>query len=151
MRRSNLLVSLILVGLSGIILVEASKLTFGSIRTPQTAFFPAILAFLLLLFSLVLLSQVFGQPDAANRDQAITAEGWTRIGATLGTLIGFALVLERLGFLLSTFLLMILLLRAIEPQKWSVVIIVALSTSLVSYFIFAWLLNIPLPTGPLGI
>ena len=73
----------------------------------------------------------------------------TRIKTFL-ILAGFALVIENLGYLISTFILMVLLLRAIDPQKWHVVIAVALSTSLVSYLIFAWLLNIPLPKGFLG-
>ena len=74
-----------------------------------------------------------------------------RIGATLATMIGFALVLERLGFLLATFILMVLLLRAIDAPRWSKVIIVSLVTSLLSYGLFAWLLGVPLPAGVLGI
>jgi putative tricarboxylic transport membrane protein len=70
---------------------------------------------------------------------------------TLAALAGFALVLERLGFLLTTFLLMVLLLRAIEAQRWPKVIVVALATALISYAIFAWLLGVPLPPGVLGI
>ena len=66
-------------------------------------------------------------------------------------MVGFALVLEWLGFLLSTFFLMVLLLRAIEAPRWSKVIIVALVTALISYGLFAWLLGVPLPAGVLGI
>src|SRR6185295_15102615 len=83
--------------------------------------------------------------------EQIPAEGWIRIGATLTTLVGFALVLEWLGFLLSTFLLMVLLLRAIEAPKWSKVIVVALATAALSYGLFGWLLGVPLPAGVLGI
>jgi hypothetical protein len=60
-------------------------------------------------------------------------------------------VLERLGFLLATFILMVLLLRAIEAPRWPKVLIVALVTSLLSYGLFAWLLGVPLPGGILGI
>ena len=151
MRRSTIAAGLILAGLAVVIFIEASKLTFGSIRTPQTGFFPSILAFLLLLFSLLLLGQALRQPETGMGHWKIGAESWRRIGATVGALCGFALVLESLGYLLSTFILMVFLLRAIEPQKWNVVMAVALSTSLGSYLIFAWLLNIPLPTGFLGI
>jgi putative tricarboxylic transport membrane protein len=74
-----------------------------------------------------------------------------RIGGTLATMVGFALALERLGFLLTTFLLMVLLLRAIESQRWPKVVAIALMTALISYAIFGWLLGIPLPAGVLGI
>ncbi len=151
MKRADVTIALILTGLAAFILLEAGKLSFGSMRVPRTAFFPIILATLLLILSLILLGQALRGARTVRGPDRIEAEGWYRIGATLVTLVGFALVLERLGFLLSTFLLMVLLLRAIEPQAWPKVIAVALVTSLVVYAIFGWLLGIPLPAGVLGI
>jgi putative tricarboxylic transport membrane protein len=151
MRRSTIAASLILAGLAGLILFEASRLAFGSIRVPQTGFFPSILATLLLFFSIALLVQTRRQADGESREPPIESEAWIRISITLAAMLGFALVLEKLGFLLSTFTLMLLLLRVIEAQKWSRVIAVALATALISYFLFARLLNIPLPAGVLEI
>lgn len=151
MKRADVTVALIMSGLAAFILLEAGKLSFGSMRVPRTAFFPIILATLLLFLSLILLGQALRGAPTGRGPERIEAEGWFRIGATLATLAGFALALERLGFLLSTFLLMVLLLRAIEPQAWPKVIAVALVTSLVVYAIFGWLLGIPLPAGVLGI
>ena len=59
---------------------------------------------------------------------------------TLAMLAAFGLVLERVGFLLATFLLMVILLRAIEAQDWRKVIAVALATALISYGLFGRLL-----------
>jgi putative tricarboxylic transport membrane protein len=151
MRRLTIAASLILAGLAGLILFETSRLAFGSIRVPQTGFFPSILAILLLFFSMALLVQTCRQAGGASGEQPIKSEAWTRISITLAAMLGFALVLEKLGFLLSTFTVMLLLLRVIEPQQWSRVIVVALATALVSYFLFAHLLNIPLPAGVLEI
>jgi putative tricarboxylic transport membrane protein len=151
MRRSTIAASSILAGLGGFIFFEASRLTFGSVRVPQTGFFPSILAILLLLFSIALLVQTHRQPDNDSRGQRITSEAWIRISTSLTAMLGFALLLEKLGFLLSTFIVMLLLLRVIERQNWSRVIAVALATALVSYFLFAWVLNIPLPAGVLDI
>jgi putative tricarboxylic transport membrane protein len=150
LRRSNIAVALILAGVSVWLLRETGKLLFGTMRAPQTAFFPKVLAALLLIFSLVLLFQSWRSGNHGAAIVKIEMEGWNRIGATLVTLIGFAFVLERLGFLISTFILMVLLLRAVEPGKWPRVIGFALGTSLAAYFIFAWLLNIPLPSGLFG-
>jgi putative tricarboxylic transport membrane protein len=151
MKRADVTVALVLIGLAAFILLEAGKLSFGTMRVPRTAFFPVILATLLLFLSLILLGQALRGAPTGRGPERIETEGWFRIGATLATLVGFALALERLGFLLSTFLLMVLLLRAIEPQAWPKVIAVALVTSLVVYAIFGWLLGIPLPAGVLGI
>jgi putative tricarboxylic transport membrane protein len=151
MRRSNVAASLCLLGLAAFILFQARALTFGTVRTPQTGFFPSLLAYLLLLGSLVLLGQALRQSATTASLWTIAAEGWKRIGLVFLVLISFALVFESLGYLISTFFLMVFLLRAIDPQKWIVVIAVAFSTTLVSYLIFASLLNIPLPKGLLGI
>lgn len=149
MRRLTIAASLILAGLAALTLFEASRLAFGSIRVPQTGFFPSILAILLLFFSIALLVQTCRQAVGESGEPPIKSEAWIRISITLAAMLGFALVLEKLGFLLSTFSVMLVLLRVIEPQKWPRVIAVALATALVSYFLFARLLNIPLPAGVL--
>jgi putative tricarboxylic transport membrane protein len=151
MRRSNIVTGLILAGLAGLVFLEARRLTLGSIRVPQTGFFPAILAVLLLTFSIVLMIQTIRGSEGERIPEKIGTDGWRRIAASLATMLGFALVLESLGFLLSTVAVMVLLLRAIEAQKWSRVIAVAVVTSIACYFLFAWLLSIPLPAGILGI
>ena len=58
--------------------------------------------------------------------------------------------LERLGFLLSTFLLTGFLLRVMEPRSLSKLLTLALATALGSYAIFARALGMPLPPGILG-
>ena len=120
-------------------------------RVPQTGFFPTVLAILLLILAAILFGQGFVGAEPGRGPDKILAEGWSRIGLTLAAMIAFALVLESLGFLLSTFFLMILLLRAIESQRWSKVVVVAVLTAIASYAIFGWILGIPLPGGLLGI
>jgi len=150
MRRTNITVALALASVSAILLFEAGRFNFGTLRVPQTGFFPKTLVTLLLLLSLVLLVQALRQKEGEQGGVKIESEGWIRIASTFVTMIGFALVLERLGFLVSTFFLMVLLLRAIEAPRWPKVFTVALVTALASYGLFAWLLGVPLPAGVLG-
>jgi len=149
--RSNIAIAAVLLALAGYIFLAASALPFGTPRVPQTAFFPKTLAVLLAILSLVLLVQALAGTETARSSERIDTAGWFRIGATLATMAGFALVLEPLGYLVTAFLLMVLLLRAIEAQSWRKIIGVALATSLISYALFAWLLGVPLPPGVLGI
>jgi len=151
MKRSQLAVSLVLVGWAAFLLIQSRHLSFGSLRVPQTGFFPTVLAILLLILAAILFGQGFVGAEPGRGPDKILTEGWSRIGLTLAAMIAFALVLESLGFLLSTFFLMILLLRAIESQRWSKVVVVAVLTAIASYAIFGWILGIPLPGGLLGI
>ena len=151
MKHANLAAAIGLLLLAGFIFFESRQLSFGTFRVPHTGFYPKILAGLLLLLALVCLAQTLCDQTVGRPTERIPAEGWFRIGATLATLVGYALVLEWLGFLLSTFVLMVLLLRAIEAPNWSKVIVVALVTAVLSYGLFGWLLGVPLPAGVLGI
>jgi len=78
-------------------------------------------------------------------------ESWRRIALAVGVLLAFGFSVDFLGYTLSSFLLVAILLRAIEPMRWWLIIIIALSTSVISYGIFGWLLQTPLPTGIFGI
>jgi len=147
MRRSDIAVSLFLIGLAGFILLQTQGLTFGNIRTPQTGFFPFLLACLLIVLSIILLVQALRQSATGPSLRLIGAKGWQRIGTIFLVLVGFALALESAGYLISSFLLMVVLLRVIEPQKWGLVILLAGATALATYLIFARLLNVPLPQG----
>jgi hypothetical protein len=148
--RSDVVLAAILLALSGYIFVASGALPFGTMRVPQTAFFPKCLAVLLAILSVIaLVRTVVGARDPLPEE--IGVRGWARIGMTLAVLGGFAMILETLGFLASIFLFMSLLLRAIEPQPWVNVIGIAVATALISYGLFSWLLGVPLPAGILGI
>ena len=151
MKRFEVIAAALLAALAGYVLFESSNLRIGTFRVPQTGFFPRVLGVLLALLTVGELVRVLRLAETTAAPERIPSEGWLRIGATLAIMLGFALVLEWLGFLLATFLLMVLLLRAIEAPSWSKVIIVASITSVLSYGLFAWLLGVPLPAGILGI
>lgn len=65
----------------------------------------------------------------------------------VSALLGYVLLLELLGFLVSTFFLMSFLLRTIEPRKWLVVFIISTVGSSVSWLFFKMWLDIALPKG----
>jgi hypothetical protein len=67
---------------------------------------------------------------------------------TVFALLVYAWTMEYAGFLISTFFFLAFLLRFIEPQRWSVVLLGALLTSSVSFLIFEVLLQCQLPRGP---
>jgi putative tricarboxylic transport membrane protein len=149
MRRTNIISAVTLLGLALATLLEASKLPLGRLNAPQAGFFPLILALLLAIFSLVLLAQSIGgaeEKSAAFQEAAI----WKKIVLSLAALVVFGVLFESLGYIISTFLFIAFLLRAVERQKWSLVVVVAFLTSLTTYLVFGLFLNTPLPGGILG-
>jgi hypothetical protein len=56
-----------------------------------------------------------------------------------------------LGFLLSTFVFLVFLLRVIEPQRWPVALLGSIAVSVAFFCLFELGLKSQLPKGPLGI
>ena len=69
---------------------------------------------------------------------------------TLGALLVYALLLEWLGFLLTTFALLVFFFRVLQRQSWIAVVGGALATSLLSSLVFKTWLGVQLPAGPWG-
>jgi putative tricarboxylic transport membrane protein len=69
----------------------------------------------------------------------------------LAALLLYGFFLESLGYILATFLLMFFFFRAIEPQKWVVVILGSVITSFITYFLFKVWLQVQLPAGVWGL
>jgi len=75
---------------------------------------------------------------------------FTRVALTLGSMLLTSIFLERLGFVLTVFLLILLLMRSVQPQKWKIAVFYALACALGSLVLFNFLLKTPLPRGFLG-
>jgi hypothetical protein len=67
MRRTDFISAVTLLALALAVLLEASKLPFGRVGSPQAGFFPLILAAFLAIFSLVFLAQAIGAHKVERR------------------------------------------------------------------------------------
>src|SRR3990172_12700179 len=85
---------------------QGKGLTVGSFRNPGSGLFPALIAGIMILLSLLLI--LFPQRQEKEA-QPVSARSFLRISAVFGGLLLYALFLETLGFLivsvaLTTFL-----------------------------------------------
>jgi uncharacterized BrkB/YihY/UPF0761 family membrane protein len=76
---------------------------------------------------------------------------WPKVFLTLGCILVYGVLLESLGFLLTTFLSMGFLFRVIDPQRWRTVLMGAFFSAVGAYLIFQTWLQVELPKGILGI
>jgi putative tricarboxylic transport membrane protein len=149
MDKSATTATLLFLGLALGAFVESMKLPFGRVSAPGAGFFPAVLAGLLALISLLAFVNAARSANEARLDaERLT---WKKIVATVSSLLVFGLAFESLGYLLATFLFVIFLLRGVEQRSWALAITVAFSASFLSYVVFGFLLGTPLPTGFLRI
>jgi hypothetical protein len=129
---------------------QAWQLPFGAITRPSAGFFPLCLATALTIVgALVWLRALRGDAEVvAGRPSG--RGGLVRVGATLATLFVYAFALEHVGFGVATFVLIVVLLRAIEPQPWRVALTGAVVAVLASHVLFRVWLGVRLPVGPWG-
>jgi putative tricarboxylic transport membrane protein len=141
---------MIIAGITG---VASARLDLGSFWNPGPGLFPFLLACTTGVLSLVLMAkEVTGKEKPDTVGQSITASRrGKKVIYVLAAIVAYGLLLEKLGYLFTTFLVFGLLLRVVESQRWSTVVIIAVATAVGSYILFSIALNIPLPRGLIGV
>jgi hypothetical protein len=119
------------------------------VSDPGPGFTIFLAAAVLVVLSAVLVVSSLWLPknEAGGESDAIR---WGKIGLILVTLIVYGIVLRRMGFVVSTFLLVVIFLRLIERKNWYVALLSGVAMSLGTYVVFEWLLQARLPRGVLG-
>jgi hypothetical protein len=116
-----------------------------------TSFFPTLISGFLLGLALFYLLLLFWKGErSAPRVEWAAREGWIRIVLSLVLFSGYIFTLERVGFLVSTFLLILLFARMIFQRPWKASGILAFSSVLASYVLLTVLLQVRLPESPWG-
>ena len=137
-----------------IISVWSATFPFGNSESPGPAIFPLGSGLILIFLGSILFFQTKKQSEGKPMEGSVSiiphGAAFTRVALTLGGMLLSALFLERLGFVLTFFCLILFLIRAIQPKKWSVDIFYTLVFTLGSYILFQVLLKTTLPTGILG-
>jgi putative tricarboxylic transport membrane protein len=150
MKKHNLIgASLWMIFAAGL-MIESLRLGIGTFRNPDAGLFPLLTACLMFVFGVILL---FDEIVKTRGKKEAQKEIWPRgtnvrniIFALVG-LIGYAVILQPLGYLLATFLCMVFFFKFIYPQKWNVSLLGAVVTVLLSYLVFHIWLQCELPDG----
>ena len=130
-------------------LVEGRHLPFGTVAAPGPGFFPRALAARLAGIVVLLLARAVVAGRAAARPAAVPGGG-TRLAGVVVALFLFTAVLDHLGFVVATFLLMAALFRVVERHRWTTVVAESAAAAVVSHLVFKIWLGVRLPPGPWG-
>jgi len=149
MRKAYIIANLVWLALAAAICTESIRLKVGSFQMPGPAFLPFFAGALLGILSLISLVQTWREKET----QEAGPWGGTpflKLALLLGVLFIYTALLEVLGFVLGTFLLLLFLFRVVEPVGWKTVILVTVLTMGGTYLLFGILIESSLPKGFLG-
>ena len=143
---ANLWTGLFLMILSGAVISEAIELEVGTPGNPGSGFMifgaAAVLGLLALhQFIRSLKSFKHGSDAAAERIH------WGRILGVIAANILYIFLLQPVGFLVCTFLLLLFLFQVLERGRWLQRVLGSALASFLTYLFFARLLQLNLPKG----
>ena len=126
----------------------AIRLGLGSVTEPGAGFIFFWSGLILVLLSLTVLAESLRSSE--DSVQEMGQMNWAKIALVLLSLLLYAFFLERLGFVLITFVLLSFLLGWIERINWTRSLGVASAAALACFAIFELWLKIRLPKGLFG-
>jgi len=149
MKKTYIFANLFWTGLAVAVCIESLQLQIGSFHQPGPAFLPFLAAVLLGILSLISLLQTL-KGTLQDDYNAWAKMSFLKLGLVVASLFLYVLLLNTLGFLLDTFILLLFLFRVMEPYRWTKVLFASLLTIGAVYAFFVVLLDSRLPKGLLG-
>ena len=127
------------------VVVQGFALRLGGLSRPGPGFFPFWGGLILAALSLILLA------GALRRRGTLSFAGvrWPKLLLVVAALLGYLLLLERLGFATVTALFLLVLFR-LEGKGWAWSVAVSVLGAVSCYALFHVWLKTQLPAGPFG-
>ncbi len=130
------------------------KMPLGTFRMAGTGMFPLCLGILLMILSGIFILKIFfeGKEEQTKKEASVeSSESPIQLILFLGTMALATLFFNQLGYPLTSFLLMVALLRILGIKRWGQNILISVVTAAGSYFLFVKWLDIPMPKGWIGL
>jgi putative tricarboxylic transport membrane protein len=153
MKTPETIISLVLISTGLLFCFFSLRVGIGRINNPGPGFIPLISGCVLIVLSVC--TMLFeGKPGRKEQSEPKTFKG---MGSSLllpvsvlCSLLVYALVLEILGFVLSTFLFLTFLFMTSKKRNWKVALGASILITVCTCLLFGYLLDVELPQGFLG-
>lgn len=149
MSNRDLCSSLFWLVFSIILTVESYRLDIGDFHNPGPGFLPFWAGVIFAILSSVLIIMNLNK-KRGDEDQ-YRQKKWKNLIFVIVILYIYAILVEKLGFIIITFLFVGVLLTVIERKKFYIAALFGVISALVAYIIFHVWLQTQLPRGILGI
>jgi putative tricarboxylic transport membrane protein len=150
MKNPEAIAGYVLLVLSGSVIWGASEMPPSATFGPGAGFLPFWLGVLLALLSVFLIFSAWKNPSKDNKPVFPGKQALFAIASVLVGLAVYIFLMEYLGYLVDTFLLIVFLMKVVEREKWPLTLTIAVVTTATLFFTFQVLLRITLPSNMFG-
>lgn len=102
------------------------------------------------LSGVVFIQSLLPSADTTTLSEPFRGIRWGKVLYVVALMVVYAAVLEDLGFILSTAILLLVLFKTVDPQSWTVAIVGSVLTTGTAWLVFVYWLGTQLPAGILG-
>src|SRR4051812_645 len=145
--RSDAVAGIVLVLIAALVIWQNRAYPLGNLAEPGPGYMPLMISGALGVFGLLIALR-------AGSSQLFSATDWSegKRGIVMLLACGAAVfALERIGYRLSMIALLVFMLGVVERKRVVPTLLVALGFAFVSYWLFASVMKVQLPTGPWGV
>ena len=134
--------------LSLFVIILSNKIGLGELHNPGPGLMPFYVSFIMFIVSFCLLLKYLfkrGDKDKTLKEDQSQIK-FLKMGTVVVSLTVYALFLEKLGFLIATFILVTILFKTAGMKRWSFTLMGSILTVLIAYFLFTYL-GLSFPRG----
>jgi hypothetical protein len=154
LKRDEAMVGVVIFLFGGLTTLLSLRMSIGTFRMAGTGMFPLFLGILLMILSAIFTIRILYKDRKTAVEKVVVSEDRgspVQLILFLGTMVLATAFLNKLGYPLTSFLLMVALLRSLGVKKWIFNLMISFMTAGASYFLFVQWLKIPMPKGWIGI
>ena len=131
------------------VMYQGFLLKLGTARAPKPGFMIFWVGAAIVILSGLFFLETMRTPE---RDHAPLwrGVGWFRGAKLLTALFLYVSVFKFLGFIVSTFLLLVYMFKGLEPQSWRSALLLSAATVAICYLVFGVFLELQFPSGVLS-
>lgn len=111
--------------------------------TKRDSVFPRIIAYTIILVSIIDLISVYRKTEHKNRFKGVNA---FKIFQCLAAMFLYVFLLKKIGFVIDTLFLTAFTMWALDYKNYKILPLASILITAVVFIIFYYLLNVPLPT-----
>jgi putative tricarboxylic transport membrane protein len=150
MKTIEIVSSLFLILIGAVFCLSSFDLGIGRINAPGPGLIPLGTGGLLILFSIGSIFEAYFGRKFEGKASLFRGRRWGVVLYVLISLFLYAFILDILGFIVTTFLTMVVLFKISERQSWRMALGTSALTTGFTYLLFDYLLKCSFPRGFLG-